>query len=221
PLVFGWVHFETPANDFEHYKVHVFGFHVQTIKAEGLLAKTMFHGLVWSSFLVLPGVMLAMRRRMRDHGAAAVQRFGEDIMPLLMLFAITVTGLLLWISYTWMHGYAYDFLAIIHAATVIFTLLWLPFGKFFHIFQRPAQLGVGFYKDAGARGEQQPCRRCGRPFASAMMVRDLITVERQLGFRYELDDGGHYQEICPACRRALAGLAQGARWRVSPGEQVR
>ena len=98
--------------------------------------------------------MLAFRRRMIDHGAAAVQQFGEDILPLLLLFAISVTGLMLTASYTWMKGYAYDFLAILHAVTVIFTLLWLPFGKFFHIFQRPAQLGVSFYKDAGARGEQ-------------------------------------------------------------------
>jgi hypothetical protein len=45
------------------------------------------------------------------------------------------------------------------------------------------------------------------------MVRDLITVERELGFRYELPDGGHYQEVCPKCRRALVGLAQGALWR--------
>ena len=51
-----------------------------------------------------------------------------------------------------MKGYAYDFLAILHAITVIFTLLWLPFGKFFHIFMRPAQLGVSFYKDVGAAG---------------------------------------------------------------------
>ena len=70
-------------------------------------------------------------------------------------------------SYTWMRGYAYEFLAILHAVTVIVTLLWLPFGKLFHIFQRPAQLGVGFYKDAGARGEQARCRRCGAAFASA------------------------------------------------------
>ena len=89
-------------------------------------------------------------------------------------------------SYTWMKGYAYDFLAILHAVTVIVTLLWLPFGKLFHVFQRPAQLGVGFYKDAGAAGEQASCRRCGEPFASAMMVRDLTTVERELGFRYEM-----------------------------------
>ena len=51
-----------------------------------------------------------------------------------------------------MKGYAYEFLAILHAITVIFTLLWLPFGKFFHIFQRPAQLGVRFYKEAAQRG---------------------------------------------------------------------
>jgi hypothetical protein len=96
---------------------------------------------------------------------------------------------------------------------VIGTFLWLPFVKFFLIFQRPAQLGVGFYKDAGNRGAQAQCRRCGQPFASVPMIRDLTVVERELGFRYELPGGGHYQEICPACRRALFGLAQGELWR--------
>ena len=112
---------------------------------------------------------------------------------------------MLTISYTWLRGYAYDFLAILHAVTVIVTLLWLPFGKFFHIFQRPAQLGVGFYKDAGERGEQARCKRCDKPYASAQLIRDLIGVERDLGFRYEMRAGGatHYQEVCPACRRAL------------------
>jgi hypothetical protein len=150
---------------------------------------------------------------MIDHGAVAVQQFGQDILPLLLLFAISVTGLMLTASYTWMRGYAYEFLAVLHAATVIVTLLWLPFGKLFHVFQRPAQLGVGFYKDAGARGHQAVCRRCGQPFASLAMVRDLTKVEQELGFRYELGDQGHYQEVCPRCRRALFGLAQGALWR--------
>ena len=81
-----------------------------------------------------------------------------------------------------MKGYGYEFLAILHAVTVIFTLLWLPFGKFFHIFQRPAQLGVEFYKDVGARGEPAHCRRCGHAFASQMHVEDLIDVERELGY---------------------------------------
>src|SRR5262245_11553010 len=205
PLVWGWIHFETVPGDFHTYRAFLFGIAMQDFRVESFVAFVIFHGLVWSSFLVIAGVMLAFRRRMIDHGAVAVQQFGQDILPLLLLFAISVTGLMLTASYTWMRGYAYEFLAIFHAATVIVTLLWLPFGKLFHVFQRPAQLGVGFYKDLGARTEQAACRRCGRPFASQAMVQDLTTVEQELGFRYELPGGGHYQEVCPRCRRALLG----------------
>jgi hypothetical protein len=220
PLVFGWIHFETEPGNLEWYRTYVFGFPTFAFPIHSVMGFLIFHGLVWSSFLVIGGVMLAMRRRMIDHGAAAVQQFGEDFLPLILLFAISVTGLMLTASYTWMKGYAYDFLAILHAITVIFTLLWLPFGKFFHIFQRPAQLGVSFYKDVGQRSEQAACRRCGKPFASEMMVRDLMVVERQLGFSYETDDGQteHYQRVCPRCRRALFGLAQGAMWARPPAE---
>ena len=154
PLVWGWIHFETVPGDLHMYRTFVFGIAVQDFPVDSVLAFVIFHGLVWSSFLVIAGVMLAFRRRMIDHGAVAVQQFGQDILPLLLLFAISVTGLMLTASYTWMRGYAYDFLAILHAVTVIVTLLWLPFGKLFHVFQRPAQLGVGFYKDAGAREQQ-------------------------------------------------------------------
>jgi cbb3-type cytochrome oxidase subunit 3 len=214
PLVWGWIHFETVPGRLDRYRAYLFGFAAGEFPVDSVPAFVAFHGLVWASLLVLAGVMLAFRRRMRDRGAEAVQQFGEDILPLVLLAAISVTGLMLTMSYTWLRGYAYDFLAISHAVTVIVTLLWLPFGKFFHIFQRPAQLGVGFYKDEGARGEQARCKRCNRPFASAQLVRDLVTVEHQLGFRYEMHRGGatHYQEICPACRRAMFGLAQGALW---------
>jgi hypothetical protein len=89
-----------------------------------------------------------------------------------------------------MKGYGYEFLAILHAITVILTIIWLPFGKFFHIFQRPAQLGVSFYKDAGTKSEQARCGRCQKELASAAMIRDLTTVERELGFQYELNGNG-------------------------------
>jgi len=214
PLVFGWIHFETLPEDVNWYRAYVFGFPTFAFPIHSLKGFLIFHGLVWSSILVIAGVMLAMRRRMKDHGAAAVQQFAEDFLPLILLFAISATGLMLTASYTWMKGYAYDFLAILHAITVIFTLLWLPFGKFFHIFQRPAQLGVSFYKDVGAREEQAQCRRCGDAYASKMHVEDLIKVERELGFRYEMsNEAGHYQWICPKCRRAMLALAQGRLWR--------
>jgi hypothetical protein len=49
-------------------------------------------------------------------------------------------------------------------------------------------------------------------------VQDLITVERQLGYRYEIKQSptDHYQWICPPCRRALFGLAQGRLWAAAP-----
>jgi len=44
-------------------------------------------------------------------------------------------------------------------------------------------------------------------------VRDLILVELQLGFSYQMDQRDeHYQQICPRCRRALFGLAQTSAW---------
>ena len=220
PLVFGWIHFETLPGNLTSYRAYLFGFPTFSFSIHSLIGFLIFHGLVWSAILVIAGVMLAMRRRMRDHAAAAVQHFGEDFMPLILLFAISITGLMLTASYTWMHGYGYDFLAILHAITVIFTLLWLPFGKFFHIFQRPAQLGVSFYKDVGAREEQAKCRRCGEAYASQIHINDLIEVEKKLGFNYETDEGTaeHYQRICPRCRRALLALAQGTEWQ--PGQSA-
>jgi hypothetical protein len=131
-----------------------------------------------------------------------------------MLFAVSITGLLLTVSYTWLKGYGYEFLSVTHAITVIFTLLWLPFGKFFHIFQRPAQLAVKFYHDVGEEGEQAVCARCRTPFATKIHIDDLIVVERELGYQYDWPDdpAGHYQHICPKCRRKMLALAQGRLW---------
>ena len=213
PLVFGWIQFKTVPGDLAWYRVHVFGLPTLAFPIDSIVGFMAFHGLVWCSVLVIIGVLFALHRRLRDHGAAALQQFGEDLLPLFLLFAISVTGLMLTASYTWMRGYAYDFLAILHAITVIVTLLWLPYGKFFHIFQRSAQVGVAFYKVVAAQGEAALCRRCEQPFASRMQIEDLITVERQLGYRYETESAiEHYQWICPKCRRALLALAQGELW---------
>jgi hypothetical protein len=213
PLVFGWLEFESATGDPTTYQAFVFGFPAFSFPTDSVLAFFLFHGLVWASFLVIAGVMLAMRRRMREEGAAALQSFAEDFLPLILLFAVSLTGLMLTASYTWMRGYAYDFIAILHAVAVILTFLWLPFGKSFHIFQRPAQLAVVFYKDVGRTGDPARCKRCGHAFTSRMHAEDLIEVERRLGFDYSVSgDVGHYQWLCPPCRRALVGGAQGAAW---------
>jgi hypothetical protein len=135
------------------------------------------------------------------------------MLPLLMLFAVSITGLFLTASTHYFRGLNYGFLSQLHAATVITTLVYLPFGKFFHIFQRPAQLGVDFYKRAGAAGPQAACLRCHRPFSSELHVSDLKTVEAQLGIDYRLSEGGHYQQVCPQCRRQNLALLQDMLWR--------
>ena len=214
PLVYGWVFFETVPGDLGQYRVFVFGFALLDFAHDSVVGLLIFHGLVWSSLLVIPGVLLAFSRRIRDRDAAALQDFQEDFLPLFLLFAVSVTGLMLTVSYTWMKGYGYDFLALLHAVTVIATLLWLPFGKFFHIFQRPAQLAVKFYRDIGEEEEPARCVRCNEPFATPTHIRDLIQIEAELGYRYETPGrpGGHYQHVCPRCRRKILALAQHTAW---------
>ena len=111
----------------------------------------------------------------------------------------------------WLEGRFYSALNTIHALTVILGLMYLPFGKLFHIFQRPGNLGVAYYKRANAEGEPAICRRCGEPFASAQQIADLKEVLPQVGFDYSIEGGGNYQDTCPKCRRAHVTLAQSAR----------
>jgi hypothetical protein len=222
PLSFGWVHFEAVGAALERYQAFVFGVHVFSFDLDSPLAPLVFNVLDISAVLVIAGVTMALWRRGRDRGALAVQQFGDDLLPLVMLFAVSITGVFLTVSTHLMRGLHFVFLSQLHAVTVIFTLLYLPFGKFFHIFQRPAQLGVAFYREVGAKGEAARCARCGEPFASRMHIDDLKQVEWELGIRYEemRTDGAaiqpgrtHYQEVCPPCRRKNLALTQDALWR--------
>jgi NNP family nitrate/nitrite transporter-like MFS transporter len=209
PLVFGWISFQTLPTDQESYVVFVYGFPALTFRLHTLFAELLFHGLDIAAILVLGGIALALGRRLRDRGAQAVQSFALDFLPLILLFAISVTGLALTVSQNWLRGEFYGFLAILHAITVIAALLYLPFGKLFHIFQRPAQLGVKFYQAAGEAGEPAVCKRCGERFASRMHIDDLNHVLPQVGFDYRLGERPlTWQEICPACKRKSLSLAQ-------------
>ena len=176
PLVFGWIHFETPVADLHTYQVFVLGVKVQEFSVDSLIAFFSFNALNFSAVLVLVGIALSLHRRLTEPGALALQQFGNDVLPLLLLFVVATTGLGLTVSARWLYGHGFAFIALTHAASVIAMLLYLPFGKFFHIFQRPAQLGVAFYKQAARTGPQASCGRCGEPFASQMQVEELKQV---------------------------------------------
>jgi len=220
PLSFGWVRFESAQNSQDIYRAFVFGIPVFTFPVDSWLAPLVFNILDIAAVMVLIGVFAALWRRGRDRGAQAVQQFASDMLPLAMLFAVSVTGLFLTASTHFLGGLQYGFLSQLHAVTVIFTLLYLPFGKFFHIFQRPAQLGVSFYKRAGALGAQAQCLGCGGLFASQLQIDDLKLVQDTLGIHYRLADGTHYQDVCPTCRRRNLAIAQDTIWRDAGGHNA-
>jgi nitrate reductase gamma subunit len=209
PLVFGWIHFGSAPDDQMTYVTYLFGFPVGSFRIRTLVSWLLFHGLDIAAVMVLAGVGLAMWRRLRDRGAIALQDFATDFFPLILLFAISITGLALTASATWLGGAFYGFLAILHAITVIGALLYLPFGKFFHIFQRPAQLGVKLYQRQGSSGEGASCARCGARYASLMQIDDLGRVLPELGFDYRIEGpAGTWQGLCPPCKRISLATAQ-------------
>jgi MFS transporter, NNP family, nitrate/nitrite transporter len=210
PLVFGWISFGSLPDNQMIYVTYLFGFPAGQFPIRTFVSELLFHGLDIAACLVLTGIGLSLWRRMRDRGAQAVQSFAMDFLPLIVLFAISITGLALTVSQAWLRGASYSFLAILHAITVIAGLLYLPFGKFFHIFQRPAQVGVKLYEEVGDAGEGALCGRCGQRFASKMHIEDLrIKVLPELGFDYSMPGTlGHWQALCPACKRKSLASAQ-------------
>lgn len=213
PLTLGLLHFESVGQEGERYQVYLSRVGTLKFDAESILGWTLYHGLDIAAVLVLGGVFIFLRRRLTDPGALAVERSG-DWLALAGLFAVSVTGLFLTASSLWMEGRFYSALNTLHAITVILGLMYIPFGKLFHIFQRPGNLGVAYYKAANEVGEQQQCRRCGDGFASVRQIADLQEILPELGFDYRTapDDGpDNYQSTCPRCRRTQVALAQSAR----------
>ncbi|MBS1794243.1 MAG: MFS transporter [Acidobacteria bacterium] len=205
PLVFGWIHFELEGA--RGYRAYLFGFPLQTMDGRGLLAWLTFHALDFTALMVIAGCALAIHRRLYDRGAIALQQFLLDFVPHLLLIAISVSGLMLTASSLWFEGYMYSFISLSHQALVIMTLFFLPFGKLFHIVQRPASIGVELYQQRARELPQAKCRRCGVEFASEMWLGDLKEVVDKLGFDYTMAGGEKLQDYCPRCKRILRGLA--------------
>jgi len=210
PLSWGWIQFGSAGNG-ALYTVEFMGYRVMDFAPNGIIGFFMFNGLNISAVMVLGGVALAMHRRLFDQGARAVQSLANDLVPLFLLFAVSITGLMLTASYKLMGGANYTFLSLIHAFTVIMLLLWMPFGKLFHVIQRPAQLGVAYYKEECARGPQFASARTGIPFQSQLHHDDLVSVMREL----HLDFGSH-QDLSPEDKRKLVAINQTALMQGTP-----
>ena len=185
PLTFGWLHFESVGQDDGRYQAYVAGWGTVEFESRSFMGFMMFHALDVAAVLVLVGVFVFLVRRLRDPGAMAVER-SNDFLALAGLFAVSVTGLMLTVSSLWLDGRLYTFISTVHAATVILGLLYIPFGKLFHIFQRPGTVGLAYTR---GRWDDEPpalCRECGEPYAPATQVHDLRAVLPEVGFDYDI-----------------------------------
>lgn len=207
PLTFGWIHFTLAPNSIEMYEAHFFGFRVFDFRLGSFMAFLTFHALNWSSWLVILGSLYFLRRRMTNPGLISIQTFGSDLLPLLLLIAISATGLGLTYSYQFMKGLAFDFLAVLHAVTVIIFLIWIPFGKFFHIIQRPAQIGAHIYKKEGMKKGMAVCVHTGQEYATKLHIDDLKIVTKELGFDFTLEDGSSHLDLSPEGKRSRLAKA--------------
>lgn len=207
PLTFGWIHFVLKPGDDATYYALLFGFEAGSFSLGSPIAFIAFHGLVWCSVLVTIGAIMMMKRRFTDGGLIATQSFENDWLPLILLIAISVTGLGITYDYTFLEGKTYQFMAVTHAITVILFLVWLPFGKFFHIYQRLAQLGANLYKTEGKRRGMATCPHTGEEFATQTHIEDLKNVSKELGFNYDKQDGSNHMELSPEGKRSALATA--------------
>ncbi|HCI80976.1 MAG TPA: MFS transporter, partial [Ktedonobacter sp.] len=218
PLTFGWLHFTLLPHGL--YRAWFFGIPLFIFPIRSGAGFLLFHGLDFSAVLLLIGLSIVFWRRLTDAGLLAIQRYGFDLVPVVLLFSIAVTGLALTASSLWWGGRFYWFLSLTHEVIVVAWLISIPFGKFFHIIQRPASIGVTLYQTVnqdvelyGPQPQQQKqqaevCKRCGTDLPSQQFITDLKGVLHDLGQDYDLGNNrGKLQDYCPTCKRILRGTA--------------
>ncbi len=203
PLTFGWIRFGPVEGAGSGYVIYFLGAKAASFDAWTPVGWMIFHTLDFAAVAVIGGAAYFLWRRLTDRGLRATQHFGRDLLPLVSLLLISVTGLLLTASSVFWGGWGYHFLALVHMATVVPTLVFIPFGKFFHPFQRPAGVGVELSRKADLPdGGAFACRRCGDPVETAAFVGDLQQTIVDLGLSYPA-----WVETCPRCKRVERGIA--------------
>src|SRR6266568_7701243 len=184
PLTFGWLRFTQTSTGL--YQIWIFGFPFFITPVDSFAAFMLFHALDFTALILLVGLVLAFQRRFHDLALISVQRFGFDIVPLALLMAIAVTGLALTADSAWLGGAYYWYISLTHETLVVLWLISLPFGKFFHLIERPATVGIELYWRTGEGTEMQRCARCGEEFAPVRFIQDLKKTLQDVGENYSL-----------------------------------
>ncbi len=226
PLTLGWIRLTQTATG-EHL-AWLIGIPLFAFPVDSVLGFLIYRILDWTTLPLIVGLILAFHRRFHDLSLISVQRFGFDIMPLALLLAIAVTGLALTADSAWLGGAYYWYISLTHESVVVLWLLSLPFGKFFHILERPATVGIELYWRTGEGTQMQRCARCGEEFAPVRFIQDLKKTLYDVGENYALretpvaqksrestgtlleertTDKLWWQDLCPTCKRVIRAQA--------------
>lgn len=222
PLTFGWLRFTQTPHGF--YQLWIVGFPLFIFPVASFIEFLLIHALDFTSLILMIGLILAFHRRFHDLALISVQRFGFDIVPLALLMAIAVSGLALTADSAWLGGAYYWYISLTHEMVVVLWLISLPFGKFFHLIERPATIGIELYWRTGEGTEMQKCARCAEEFAPGRFIQDLKKTLCDVGENYTLheapvaqEEGSvakdnvtgalWWQDLCPTCKRVMRGQA--------------
>ncbi|WP_243292493.1 MFS transporter [Bacillus sp. FJAT-47783] len=212
-LTFGWMHFELV--DPDTYVIVVMGIETISMAAHGLFAEMVYNGLNITATMVLIGVSMALARRIISQDVKVTQRAEFDLFPLILLLAVTVTGLVLTVSYALLDGWMHHYLTLIHQITVVVLLIYFPFGKLFHLPIRPLATAVPMNYQEEWKVDTKPCRSCGIAYSSDDQISDVQEILRSQSFDLQLADGSYLSDYCPACRRRIRVMKQ-----MNMGQQV-
>ena len=215
PLSFGWIRFETARGQPGDLQAFVFGFHVFTFHLGSPLAPLVFNVLDISAVLVLIGVFAGDVAPGPRSRRAGVQQFAADLLPLVMLFAVSH------------HRPVPDGLDALDARAALRVPLAAPRGHgdlhaalsaVRQVLPHLPAAGAArrrVLRETGAKGAAARCVRCGEPFASRMHIDDLKQVERAHLSHSDIrwQTATHYQDVCPPCRRKNLALTQDALWK--------
>ena len=121
-LAWGWMSFSLV--DQQTYCARMFDIPLITFRVGSLIAFLAFNSINLGALLVLLGLVLAFWQRFKMRPLERAERLGDHFSSLYLLLAVTVSGLLLMVSYKFFHGIGHRQLVVLHEAIVVVGLIW-------------------------------------------------------------------------------------------------
>lgn len=183
------------------FTANMLGIPLVTFHVDSVVAFLMFNSINIGSLILLLGLVLAILQRYGMRPLEKAQRLGDQRVTIYLLLVVTVSGLLLTVSYKFLHGVGHRQLTILHEILVFLGLVALPFSKLFHIFVSPAGVALDVAEDAGIV-EPSRCTRCNQTLSPVWTTGDFSAVLASAGVRRSGDTPDpEVLTLCPSCRR--------------------